>query len=347
MRDRETIGLPDEQEQKDRAEWEKLTAGRYCSEANFLQEPSRDFIESVWRGIRMERRRQAFRKKVFWGMLGALAASLVVVWCFPMMLQERVGRDVVVQGGGKSLQSVGDWLVKQQEEDGTWSPVLIGGRDCYRPAMTALALLMLEREGSGRYGGAVERAERALLRMMREDGTFGTDQAARLYNHAFASYALVRQAGKRGGDLSKKLQKTVRFSEEMCNAYGTWGGADGEIGDATLTVWELGVLAEAKRMGWKDEKGSFRKGLAWVRRRGESGVLDYRTTLGMRKAVSVGGIVLTQMATDSLLRECEGKRLASVVEILETSFAAARDRYRMEGAESVRGWGSEPFLVTF
>ena len=213
------------------------------------------------------------------------------------------GRKSEVQGKGASNFAIeaADWLVAQQCPDGTWSPAQTGGNEAFRPALTALALMALQRHAPERHAQAISRAKSALEALQTEDGAFGRDPSAKLYNHSFVTYALMSVANGHGDDITPALQRAIAFSLRSQNHLGSWDYPPRETGNSALTVWQLGILIQARRAGWNDDAGQLRRGLAWLRRQGHEGLLDYREDFDRRYTPKSGSVTLTAMATSTIL----------------------------------------------
>ena len=199
-----------------------------------------------------------------------------------------------------------DWLASRQCPDGTWSPSETGGNEAFRPALTALALMALQRHAPVRHADAIARAEQALVAMQTDDGAFGDSSPDRLYNHSFATYALLTLQNARGEGLTPTLKRAIAFSLRSQNHFGAWDYAVQRPGNAALTVWQLAILVEAGKAGWRDDAGQMRRGLAWLRRLGQGGYFDYREDLDRKYTPRSGSDTLTDMATATLL-EAAGK----------------------------------------
>ena len=194
-----------------------------------------------------------------------------------------------------------DWLASRQCPDGTWSPSETGGNEAFRPALTALALMALQRHAPVRHADAIARAEQALVAMQTDDGAFGDSSPDRLYNHSFATYALLTLQNARGAGLTPTLKRAIAFSLRSQNHFGAWDYAVQRPGNAALTVWQLAILVEAGKAGWRDDAGQMRRGLAWLRRLGQGGYFDYRGDLDRKYTPRSGSDTLTDMATATLL----------------------------------------------
>ncbi len=209
------------------------------------------------------------------------------------------------EGASDFAAEAADWLVAQQCPDGTWSPAQTGGNEAFRPALTALAMMALQRHAPARHADAIARAKAALEALQTEDGAFGPEPSAKLYNHSFATFALLSLESGNGGDLSPTLQRAIAFSLRSQNHLGAWDYPPRETGNSALTVWQLGILMQARNAGWSDDAGQLRRGLSWLRRQGHDGLLDYREDFDRRYTPKAGSVTLTAMATATILEAAE------------------------------------------
>ena len=233
------------------------------------------------------------------GMAAVLAIAFLPLLSSPPATAPASG-DEVAQAISMA-EDAADWLAAQQCEDGSWSPAQTGGNETFRPALTALALMALQRHAPVRHAAAIERAAHALEAMQTPDGAFSTSPSSKLYNHAFVTFALLGLRDESDQGLSPVLQRAVAFSLKSQNHFGAWDYTDQEPGNTALTVWQLGLLLRARNAGWEDDNGQLRRGLAWLKHQGRNGMFDYRSTFDQQYTPYSGSITLTAMATSTLL----------------------------------------------
>ncbi len=216
-------------------------------------------------------------------------------------------RESKVQGEDASdfVVEAADWLVAQQCPDGTWSPAQTGGNEAFRPALTALAMMALQRHAPTRHAEAIVRAKAALEALQTDDGAFGKDPSAKLYNHSFVTFALLSLGDGKDGGLSPTLKRALAFSLSSQNHLGSWDYPPRETGNSALTVWQVGILMQARKTGWSDDDGQLRRGLSWLRRQGRDGLLDYREDFDRRYTPKSGSVSLTAMATAKILEAAQ------------------------------------------
>ena len=218
-----------------------------------------------------------------------------------------------------SSPSTASWLASRQAPDGTW--MAPGADAAFRPALTALASLALSRQDAALHAKNISAAVAALEAMQNEDGSFGAPGAHALYNHAFATFALIDDARRAGKGLTPAIVRALDFSVASQNAFASWDYSPSGKGNDALTIWQLGILAEARALGWSDGRGALRRGVSALARSG-GGLLDYRLAFGRESAPAAGGIVLTRLATRSLIGFIDG---IGGMEVLSGNLAASLD----------------------
>jgi hypothetical protein len=268
-----------------------------------MAETSPGLAERIMRALPREQR--APRPMPVWGPAGALAlaAAIVVAAGFLAHQLQRPNRGAAprMAAAPAAAAAAADWLVAQQEADGSWRPSRGGGHDAYRPAVTALAMLALRQHAPTRHAAALRRAARALCAMQGADGGIGADDSARLYNHAFATHALLALARRQPGEqpFAATLERALAFTRQAQNAEGGWDYDRSGPGNTALSVWHISLLAEARAQGWGDEGGHLRRGLAWLRGQSDGGgSFGYRQP-GVPQPGS-DGLTLTAMAAATL-----------------------------------------------
>jgi anti-sigma-K factor RskA len=295
------------------------------------REPSAGLTGRVMAAVRAERRRETVARN--WRVARITAAACVVAACLvAVFLPARPGGDAEVTAPGVA-DAAADRLVGWQAADGSWSPSATGGREEYRPAITALALMALDRHSPLRHAGAIDRAEKALLSMQSDDGAFGSARRVALYNHSFATFALLGHAAAKGTGVSDEVRRAIDFSLASQDNTGSWGG-----GDASMTLWQVAILLKARDAGWTDDGGHLRRGIAWLRREGRRGAFDYRCMIDDKYAPCEGNAAMTAMAAMTLrdeaarhqeLRETADAAIASLRDAMDRPVAGAdvRDTY--------------------
>ena len=262
-------------------------------------EPSPDLTGRIMEAVADEAARE--RRRTWWLRTAAAVASIAAA---ALVVLPRLSTTAATQVSDPAAEAT-DWLVAQQCPDGTWSPAQTGGNEAFRPALTALAMMALQRHAPERHADAIARAKSALEALQTDDGAFGPTPSAKLFNHSFVTYALLAIANENGADLTPALQHAIAFSLRSQNHLGSWDYPPRETGNSALTVWQLGILMQARKAGWNDDAGQLRRGLSWLRRQGHEGLLDYREDFDRRYTPKAGSVTLTAMATSTILEAAE------------------------------------------
>jgi len=148
-----------------------------------------------------------------------------------------------------ALEKALDWLVRHQRSDGAWGgPDPVGGcHTCLtgsdpRAGLTGLALLACvgARGGSADTGdAAIRRAVGYLLRVQGPDGCVGPKLGGYLYDHGFATWALVEAAERfQSAEWRRAAQRAVWFVEDAqqdCGGFDYTERSSGR-GDACLSA---------------------------------------------------------------------------------------------------------------
>lgn len=222
------------------------------------REPSAGLADRILSAVDAERgrNRRRFRAPApWWGTL--LAASLAIALSLLSVYQCR--NRVAARAG---LPDGYAWLAASQESDGTWSPARHGGSEIYRPALTALSALALDRAGG--YGPQIQRACDALTALQAPDGSFGGEGRVGLYNQAITTFALASLCS-RHPSLKTSLGRALAGVAARQTAQGGWDYEAGSEGNAALTAWQVQTLACAEAQGFDAAKIPLRKGLRWLR----------------------------------------------------------------------------------
>lgn len=338
------LAIDESVEKNQRAEWASLASARNLDVSDIV-EPKDDFSVNVLKKVKQTKRLSQI--KLIWRYAAAAAAVLAIAL---LVIPEKHGaRPVAMRTGPYSdrnldeakaftqVDSAIDWMASHQEPDGSWAPKVVGGKEAFRPALTALGMMAIGRHAQERRSDAIKNAVNALRSMQQSDGSFNSDKQTQLYNHAFATYALIEYAKNNGVGLDEIITEAIAFSVANQNPYGAWDYQKDGFGNAALTLWQVSLLIEANKLGWRDNDGALRRAVAWLKRESAKGVFDYRQTLDRQRASASGGIILTQLATEALVQFCNEKpSLNALAATAKTSFDTAYGRYtvRQLGKES-------------
>jgi len=156
-----------------------------------------------------------------------------------------------------------DWLVKQQQKDGSWS----GNGGQFPPVMTALAGMAMLMEGStlreGRFCERLRRAVDWLIDHTRPNGLIGNPnnqlEAQRyMYGQGYGMLFLASVYGdEEDSDRRKKLEdlltRSVEFSGRAQNSKGGYGyvsAADGnDFAEGSVTITQLQAFRACRNAG--------------------------------------------------------------------------------------------------
>lgn len=199
------------------------------------------------------------------------------------------------------------------------------GAERFEPALCSIALLAAQSHPHGGCAGDVPRLRRLLEGMQREDGSFGGGA----YDHAFASYALAENDVSRGGELSPNLARAIACIERTQECDGGWDG-----GNHLVSLWHMGVLSCAMKLGWEDGNGTLRRAMRWLGREAEGGLLDLRRIEDPKSAPSYASIYLAAKAANSVSAAAKSYRgTENLVSLLGASCSVALARYETASPE--------------
>jgi hypothetical protein len=225
------------------------------------REPSARLADSILAAVDAERVRQRSRLRVpapwRWGI--AAAAVLVAALTLHNGFSPRCPCSAPAAAPETGLA----WLAENQEPDGMWSPAKHGGDEVYRPALTALSALALNRAGAGS-AARIQKACTALTALQQADGAFGGKGRASLYNQAITTFALATLCPGRPA-LKPVLERALAYISAQQTAQGGWDYELGSEGNAALTAWQVRALACAEAQGFAAARIPLRKGLRWLR----------------------------------------------------------------------------------
>lgn len=297
-----------EEEKRDRDEWAALLA-EFSARGGVVATPapSAGFKARVLDAARAEcASTLRFRRVVvaISGIAAALVAAFIVA-AKPSLVDFDAHQakampmpTLASEGASCDFAAAAAWLASAQNVDGSWMDSGAGRE--YAPAVTALATMALSRSDGHAHDAEIAKAIAALESMQRDDGSFGALGLAAIYNHAFASFALIDDAIRTGKGMTPAIGKAVAFSMRLQGNFGAWSRPGGTEGDPAVTIWEAGVLAKATRLGWRDDAGALRRAIAWLRGASADGLLDYRMALGHSAKPSSGNAVLLCTSTEAL-----------------------------------------------
>jgi len=152
-----------------------------------------------------------------------------------------------------------EWLVRNQNPDGSWSlvgPYVDGAQSENRTAATAMALLAFQGNGQthqvGKHKAVVARGWRALLKMQNAGGDFWQGGIAhqRLYSQAQATIAACELYGMtKDKELQRPAQLALDYAVKIQDQQGGWRYVPGEDSDTSVTGWFVMALQSGRMAG--------------------------------------------------------------------------------------------------
>lgn len=191
------------------------------------------------------------------------------------------------QGGGNTASEACVarglmWLSRQQRNDGSWMFDTANGRE-RQVAATAVALLPFlaagythksqpkaapttgdnkERKGA-KYPQQIESGLKFLLARQRRDGSF--DSKGDMYDHALATMALCEAFGMTNDPrLRGPAQAAIDFIVRAQSAGGGWRYHPGQVGDTSVTGWQIQALMSAHLAGLKVPRETLSRATAYL-----------------------------------------------------------------------------------
>jgi hypothetical protein len=194
----------------------------------------------------------------------------------------------------------------QDKNDGGWR--LNGQPSAAITGLCVMAFLSAGHvPGEGRYGPAVERGVRFLLKCQRPDGLIGAEGGTEMYHHGIAVLALSEAAGMLDGPLGKQVREAIKKGVAVIlRAQRTDGPDRGgwryavthELGsDMSVTGWQLLALRAARNVGCDVPPEAIDKALAFVMRCQDpsGGGFRYTTYGGVTSACTGTGILALEL----------------------------------------------------
>lgn len=183
-----------------------------------------------------------------------------------------------------AVNDAAKWLVAVQNEDGAWDPAEWGGRRELGASLSGLAVLTILRSDVAA-DDSLARAEKHILSLQNEDGSFGPECPGKMYNHGIAFKALLalRSAGK--GSAAGELDKAADYIVRSQTMSGGWSYRESDSLNSSIgvSVWQISALLAAHDAGMTGIDRSLRKGMFWLKG-AYSGAGDFLYGQGTRPA---------------------------------------------------------------
>jgi hypothetical protein len=168
------------------------------------------------------------------------------------------------QGLGEAL----DWFCRNQEADGSWSPLRWGGDARFEVALTALpmlAILSANDEMTPQRAEAAEKAKRYLLSRCDEQGCFGPQFYGASHSQGIATLALLTHYKNRPDDETRRaLHHALASIVSQQHEAGYWGAGAAAQADTIITLWQVEALRMAVSLGWRDMQPHALLGSRWL-----------------------------------------------------------------------------------
>lgn len=209
----------------------------------------------------------------------------------------------------RSIDKGYDWLVKNQNRDGSWGCML---NQAPSTAVTSLAVLSLMAEGStpsrGQFQKPIGKGLRYVLGVAHENGSITANDVTGLgllYDHACSTLLLAElfgmdPAAKRDKEIRDKLVAAIRYIGTVQNADGGFGSNVGGTSDLPITAMMWTAVRAAHSAGVDTDRVDLARLLAFVKNcqksngtfdqyaGNDSGQMFYPTTAGLRVLVGIG-----------------------------------------------------------
>ncbi|MHC4078510.1 MAG: prenyltransferase/squalene oxidase repeat-containing protein [Planctomycetota bacterium] len=172
-----------------------------------------------------------------------------------------------------------DYLVRTQNNDGSWRA---SGYGAYPTAMTALAGMALLGSGStptrGRHWQAVRKATNFLIKCAQPDGviTVVAEEGRSMYGHGFSTMFLAQVYGMEvDARLQKKLHKVLTKAVALiCKAQSGAGGwyytPDSRSDEGSVTVTQIQSLRACRNAGIVVPKKTIDRAVGYIRKSANS-----------------------------------------------------------------------------
>jgi hypothetical protein len=148
----------------------------------------------------------------------------------------------------------------QDKNDGSWK--LANQKSSAVTSLAVMAFLSAGHvPGEGKYGEAIEKGVRWVLRSQQENGLITNNGNYEMYNHGIATLMLAEVSGMTDGKLAEelrpRLEKAVRVILKAQRTRGTGSGGwryhvidpGSEGSDISVTGWQIMALRAAKNLG--------------------------------------------------------------------------------------------------
>jgi hypothetical protein len=173
-----------------------------------------------------------------------------------------------------------EWLKKHQQPDGRWCLHAFGSLpdchgQCTHPGIlsdtggTALAVLPFLAAGSthleGEHAPVVSAGLAFLLNSQKSDGGWADGGIVKMYAHGLSTIALSEAYAMTGDPRFREpIEKAIDIIAEYQDEEGGWRYVADQIGDNSVTGWQLMALRSAQSAGIKVPKKMFSRAMAFL-----------------------------------------------------------------------------------
>lgn len=289
------------------------------------REPAADLSGRILAAVADERAREGapMVRKGWWRLCAFSWRKVACVAALSMLVLTPLVRMCLCTG---AINADLQWLAQHQDADGSWSPARYGGSESYRPALTALALLALNKDSS-RYASHIQHAVAALQKMQASDGSFGGVGQARYYNQALTLATMAHMTATQPG-VAQLLARAVQAVDQWQLVSGGWDYLSRTEGNAALTSWFVQGLARAEAQGIAGASRPLRKGLRWLSKvaRDDGSIAYHADSAGSSdslNALAAYTLMVSGRNFDGL--PALGERVAGMIPATASSHDAYRD----------------------
>jgi len=233
-----------------------------------------------------------------------LAAGALLAAAGPARAAEKSSRRTALDD---SIDKALAYLARAQEGDGSWR----AGGVQRNAAVTGLAVMAFlsagHVPGEGKYGDAVEKGVRAVLKMQQPSGVIATQAGHVMYHHGICTLMLAEVVGMTDGKLARevkeKLQKAVnvilKAQRTAGDPRGGWRYQVAQVNgsDISVTGWQLMALRAAKNVGCDVPADVIERAVDYMKRSQDpgSGGFCYMPRAGRPTTACTGTCVLGLM----------------------------------------------------
>jgi hypothetical protein len=267
----------------------------------------------------------------------ALTAALLLVPPSRAAEGERIDDKSVDQSIERALEFLAN---VQDRTDGAWR-----ARGSKSPAITGLAVMAFlsagHVPGEGRYGAAIERGIREVLKYQQPNGLIAIEGGQEMYHHGICTLMLAEVAGMTDGPLNDEIRAALeRAIAVILRAQrkgtgfdrGGWRYRVAHTGgsDISVTGWQILALRAAKNLGCDVPTDAIEQAIEFIRR-------CYKESNGGYRYTPRDEVTVPCTGTSILALELCGKELHRCPEVLKAGDSLLRQ-------ENLPSWGTNHYF---